>query len=110
MTIDEALEILSDYCCMGSREDESTSAAFGSSIYKVEDALEMARQALRDKKKRQCNCKDCKNWTPTGSMCIDSHGNIEKLGTCIWIQGVFAENDYCSKAKRHEQSEASQDE
>ena len=49
MTIDEALEILSDYCCMGSREDESTSAAFGSSIYKVEDALEMARQALREK-------------------------------------------------------------
>ena len=49
MTIDEAIEILSDYCCMGSREDESTSAAFGSSIYKVEDALEMARQALREK-------------------------------------------------------------
>ena len=46
------------------------------------------------------HCKDCVNWVPIDSFGGDSPGELERLGKCVWIQGVFMANDFCSKAKR----------
>ena len=45
-------------------------------------------------------CKDCKHWTPSGSMAGNREDDLQPIGGCIWAVCCRKANDFCSYGER----------
>ena len=73
----------------------------------AEEYHKMAPEAFRamqeaEKNEPPVRCEECIRWTPIDAMGGYAQGELERLGKCTFIRGVFMATDFCSRAKRHQ--------